>query len=79
MLKNFILSKKNHNENILEENIAVRGNENNQSDNEIVSLQLYLIAKITDFHIIKIREAFYKKRIKGIMEISKGKKVNDNI
>ena len=79
MLKNFILSKKNHNENILKENITVRGNENNQSNNEIVLLQLYLIAKITDPHIMKIREVSYKKRIKGIMEISKGKRMNDNI
>ena len=41
MLKSFILSKTNSNEDSLEENIAAgsNNNENNQSDSEILPLQ----------------------------------------
>ena len=79
MLKNFILSKKNRNEDVTEDN----NNENNHSDNEIVvPLQQHMIAQITNPHITKIRGAPCKKRIKGVMEMSKGKRVgetNNNI
>ena len=74
MLKSFILSKTNSNEDSLEENIAAgsNNNENNQSDSEILPLQQRLIAQTTNPHVTKIRETSCKRRIKGIME---GKKV----
>ena len=75
LLKNFILSKKNRNEDVTENN----NNENNHSDNEIVPLQQHLIAQITNPHVTKIRGAPCKKRIKGVMEMSKGKRVGNNI
>ena len=81
LLKNFILSKKNRNEENLEEDIAAESN-NNKSDNEIVPLQQHLIAQITDPHVTKIRGAPCKKRIRSVMEMSKGKRVgetNNNI
>jgi len=81
LLKNFILSKKNRNEDNLEENIAAENN-SNENNSEIVSLQQHLIPQITDPHVTKIRGAPCKKRIKGVMEMSKGKRVgetNNNI
>ena len=76
MLKSFILSKTNSNEDSLEENIAAgsNNNENNQSDSEILPLQQRLIAQTTNPHVTKIRGAPYKRRIKGAME---GKKVGE--
>jgi hypothetical protein len=81
MLKSFILSKKNRNEVSLEENIDAESN-NNENNSEILPLQQYLIAKTTDPYVTKIRGAPCKKRIKGGMEMSKGKRVgetNNNI
>ncbi len=76
MLKSFILSKTNSNEDSLEENIAAgsNNNENNQSDSEILPLQQRLIAQTTNPHVTKIRGAPCKRRIKGAME---GKKVGE--
>lgn len=71
LLKDFISSKKNRNE---EENVA-ENNENNQNDNGIIPLQQHLIPQITNPHVTKIRGAPCKKRIKGATEISKGKTV----
>ncbi|CAG8648866.1 11577_t:CDS:2 [Funneliformis caledonium] len=76
MLKSFILSKTNSNEDSLEENIAAgsNNNKNNQSDSEILPLQQRLIAQTTNPHVTKIRGAPCKRRIKGAME---GKKVGE--
>jgi hypothetical protein len=68
LLKDFISSKKNRNSD-------VRNNENNQDNNEIVSLQQCLIDEVTDPHVTKIRDAPCKKRIKSAIEISNNKKV----
>jgi len=58
LLKNFISSKKNSNDNGLEENIAEESHEN---DHEIVPLQQHLIAQTTDPHVTRIRGAPCKK------------------
>ncbi|PKY30850.1 hypothetical protein RhiirB3_392881 [Rhizophagus irregularis] len=68
LLKDFISSKKNRNG-------GVRNNENNQDNNEIVPLQQCLIDEVTDPHVIKIRGAPCKKRIKSAIEISNNKRV----
>jgi hypothetical protein len=47
LLKDFILSKKECNDD-------VRNNENNQNNNKIVPLQQCLINEVTDPYIIKI-------------------------
>ena len=72
LLKSFISSKKDSNDNGLEENMAVESNENGH---EIVPLQQHLITQTTDPHVTRIRGALCKKRLKGAMEITKGKKV----
>ena len=74
LLKDFISSKKNHNEDNFEENVPTENNENIQNDNRIVPLRQHLIPQITNPHVTKIRGAPCKKRIKGAMEISKGKR-----
>ncbi|CAG8682875.1 16348_t:CDS:2, partial [Funneliformis caledonium] len=73
MLKSFILSKTNNNEDSLEKNIAARSNnnENNQNDSEILPLQQRLIAQTTNPHVMKIRGAPCKRRIKGAIEVKK--------
>ena len=83
LLKDFISSKKNHNEDNFEdnfeENVPTENNENIQNDNRIVPLWQHLIPQITNPHVTKIRGAPCKKRIKGAMEISKGKTVMHEI
>ena len=70
LLKNFISSKKNHNNS--EEG---RSDEYNQDNNEVVPLQQYLIDETTDPHVTRIRGAPCKKRIKSAIEASKSKSV----
>jgi len=74
LLKNFILSKKSHNDN-LEESVVIRNNEHNEENNEIVSLQQCLIDETTDPHVTKIRGVPRKKRFKSAIEISKSKSI----
>jgi hypothetical protein len=78
LLKEFISSKKNHNNSNLE-TMVVRNDEHNQDNNEVTPLQQYLIDETTDPHVTRIRGAPCKKRIKSAIEVSKGKNVMHEI
>ena len=74
LLKDFISSKKNHNEDNFEENVPTENNENIQNDNRIVPLRQHLISQITNPHVTKIRGASCKKESKVLWRFRKVKR-----
>ncbi|CAG8544010.1 2600_t:CDS:2, partial [Dentiscutata erythropus] len=54
---------------------SIEDNNSIQNTSEIILLQEHLLNQVTSPNVTKIRSAPYKKRVKGVMKISKGKKV----